>query len=201
MAGKKLWELTMSELNHELEMAGIFGLYSESLAVIKLTIHLVRNRENPSTFQFQSSKESDTVDVPAEVKEDGLLDDFEKVFIPGLLPAMVEVPRDAKEDQEVQSGASGDHVDGNPPELADVPKEVIGFSTIISNDVKAADSVLVFTDDEIVNSVEENEGCKYPFNAAKVAESVPGLTDLLYWKTFWKKPRKKKHGIHVLLKM
>ena len=201
MAGKKLWELTMSELNHELEMAGIFGLYSESLAVIKLTMHLVRNHENPSTFQFQSSKESDTVDVPAEVKEDGLLDDFEKVFIPGLLPAMVEVPRDAKEDQEVQSGASGDHVDGNPPELADVLQEVIGFSTIISIDVKAADSVLVFTDDEIVNSVKENEGCKYPFNAAKVAESVPGLTDLLYWKTFWKKPRKKKHGIHVLLKM
>ena len=194
MAVKKLWELTMSELNHELEMAGIFGLYSESLAVIELTMHLVRNHENPSTFQFQSSKESDTVDVAAEVKEDGLLDNFEKVFIPGLLPAMVEVPRDVKEDQEVQSGASGDHVDGNSPELADVPKEVIGFSTIISNDVKTADSVLVFTDDEIVNSVKENEGCKYPFNAAKVAESIPGLTDLLYWKFFGRNQGRRNMG-------
>ena len=36
-----------------------------------------------------------------DVKEDGLLDNFEKVFIPGLLPAMVEVPRNVKEDQEV----------------------------------------------------------------------------------------------------
>ena len=75
-----------------------------------------------------------------------------------------------------------------------MPKEVIGFSTIISNDVKTADSVLVSKDDEIVNSVKENEGCKYPFNAAKVAESIPGLTDLLYWKFFGRNQGRRNMG-------
>ena len=53
MAGKKLWELTMGELNYELEMAGIVGVDSESLAVIKLTMHLVRRTR---TFLHSSSR-------------------------------------------------------------------------------------------------------------------------------------------------
>ena len=95
MAGKKLWELTMGELNYELEMAGIVGVDSESLAVIMLTMHLVRKNQNPSTFQFQTSKESGTVDVPTEGKENVLIDDFEEMSIPGLLSATNDFPSEA----------------------------------------------------------------------------------------------------------
>ena len=129
MAGKKLWELTMCELNHELEMAGIVGLHSESLAVIKLTMHLVRKNQNPSTFQFQTSKESGTVDVPTEGKENVLIDDFEEMSIPGLLSATYDFPSEAEEDQQVQSDASEDSVDVNTPELVN-PSDTAKFAHV-----------------------------------------------------------------------
>ena len=176
MAGKKLWELTMGELNYELEMAGIVGVDSESLAVIKLTMHLVRKNQNPSTFQFQTSKESGTVDVPTEGKENVLIDDFEEMSIPGLLSATYDFPSEAEEDQQVQSDASEDSVDVNTPELVNKPKEVIRLNTIISNAVKAANSIPEFIDDE---SVKENEGFEYPSDTAKFADVGHGFTDLV----------------------
>ena len=176
MAGKKLWELTMRELNHELEMAGIVGLHSESLAVIKLTMHLVRKNQNPSTFQFQPSKESGTVDVPTEVKEDVVIDDFEEMIIPGLMSATEDVPSEAFEDQKVQSGASEDNVDVKTPELVDKPNEVIGLNKIISDAVKAADSVPEFMEDE---SGIENEDFECPSDTAKFTVFGPQFTDLV----------------------
>ena len=129
MAGKKLWELTMGELNYELEMAGIVGVDSESLAVIRLTMHLVRKNQNPSTFQFQTSKESGTVDVPTEGKENVLIDDFEEMSIPGLLSATNDFPSEAEEDQQVQSDASEDSVDVNTPELVN-PSDTAKFAHV-----------------------------------------------------------------------
>ena len=43
----------MSELTNELGKAGILGSFSDSEAIVRLTIFLVSNKKNPFTFQFQ----------------------------------------------------------------------------------------------------------------------------------------------------
>ena len=96
--------------------------------------------------------------------------------IPGLLFATNDFPSEAEEDQQVQSDASEDSVDVNTPELVNKPKEVIRLNTIISNAVKAANSIPEFIDDE---SVKENEGFEYPSDTAKFADVGHGFTDLV----------------------
>ena len=69
MTEKYLFELTVSELNSELERVGISELNSESEAVIKLTIYLVSVGEDPFIFKFNPSKKTGTDDVPSEEEE------------------------------------------------------------------------------------------------------------------------------------
>jgi len=146
MIGKKLWEMTVSELNNELEKAGISGSYSESLAVIKLTMFLVSVGEDPSAFQFHPSHESGTVDVPTKLKEAVPLFDSEVLNNSGLMSvATIDKHRDANEDQSNHSNVPNNKfepVDMNEgeaghdeklhedihailPDVIDVPKEVI----------------------------------------------------------------------------
>ena len=141
MIGKKLWEMTVSELNNELEKAGISGSYSESLAVIKLTMFLVSVGEDPSAFQFHPSHESGTVDVPTKLKEAVPLLDSEVLNNSGLMSvATIDKHRDAFEDQSDHSNVPNNKfgpVDKNEGEaghdeklhedihVIDVPKEVI----------------------------------------------------------------------------
>ena len=146
MIGKKLWEMTVSELNNELEKAGISGSYSESLAVIELTMFLVSVGEDPSAFQFHPSHESGTVDVPTKLKEAVPLFDSEVLNNSGLMSvATIDKHRDANEDQSNHSNVPNNKfepVDMNEgeaghdeklhedihailPDVIDVPKEII----------------------------------------------------------------------------
>ena len=56
MVGKLLEDLSIGELRTEMESAGIEGSFSDSLCLVKLTIHLVAEGEDPFTFQFQVGK-------------------------------------------------------------------------------------------------------------------------------------------------
>ena len=63
---KRLDELNLSELFLELDKAGIHGEVNESLAIVKLTIHLVSIREDPFTFLFN-------LDHELSIDEDGVI--------------------------------------------------------------------------------------------------------------------------------
>ena len=49
---KRLDELSMVELKHEFQHAGLVGEYTEAEFVIRLTIYLVKVGKNPFTFQL-----------------------------------------------------------------------------------------------------------------------------------------------------
>ena len=70
MAGKKLEELSRSELSTELDRASIFGAFSEAEAVVRLTVFLVKNKENPFSFKFFPCNIPVADDVPKEDGED-----------------------------------------------------------------------------------------------------------------------------------
>ena len=70
MAGKKLEELSRSELSTELYRASIFGAFSEAEAVVRLTVFLVKNKENPFSFKFFPCNIPVADDVPKEDGED-----------------------------------------------------------------------------------------------------------------------------------
>ena len=55
MVLKRLAELTTDELMSEFEKAGFEEEFSESLALVKLTIYLVSSCVDPFTFLFQCS--------------------------------------------------------------------------------------------------------------------------------------------------
>jgi|ERR1712129_49962 len=63
---KRLDELNLSELFLELDKAGIHGEVNESLAIVKLKIHLVSIREDPFTFLFN-------LDHELSIDEDGVI--------------------------------------------------------------------------------------------------------------------------------
>lgn len=56
---KGLVDLTSDELKNECEKAGVKGIFTYEEALIRLTIHLVREKSDPFTFQF------DIVEEPA----------------------------------------------------------------------------------------------------------------------------------------
>ena len=97
MAGKKLEELSMSELTTELDRASIIGTFSEAEAVIRLTIYLVKNKENPFSFKFFPCDIPAADDVPKEDGE-GHTDVSEDMVISCDLPITVDEPREAVED-------------------------------------------------------------------------------------------------------
>ena len=49
---KLLEELSVCELRTALENAGIEGSFSETMGLVKLTMHLVSTGEDPFTFHF-----------------------------------------------------------------------------------------------------------------------------------------------------
>ena len=97
MAGKKLEELSMSELTTELDRASIIGTFSEAEAVIRLTVYLVKSKENPFSFKFFPCDIPAADDVPKEDGE-GLTDVSEDMVISCDLPITVDEPREAVED-------------------------------------------------------------------------------------------------------
>ena len=56
MVGKLLEDLSIGELRTEMESAGIKGSFSDSLCLVKLTIHLVAKGEDPFTSLFEVGK-------------------------------------------------------------------------------------------------------------------------------------------------
>ena len=97
MAGKKLEELSMSELTTELDRASIIGTFSEAEAVIRLTVYLVKSKENPFSFKFFPCDIPAADDVPKEDGE-GPTDVSEDMVISCDLPITVDEPREAVED-------------------------------------------------------------------------------------------------------
>ena len=97
MAVKKLEELSMSELTTELDRASIVGTFSEAEAVIRLTVYLVKNKENPFSFKFFPCDMPAADDVAIEDGE-GLTDESEDMVISCDLPITVDEPREAVED-------------------------------------------------------------------------------------------------------
>ena len=55
---KLLEELSVCELRTALENAGIEGSFSDTMGLVKLTMHLVSRGEDPFTFQFFGSGEN-----------------------------------------------------------------------------------------------------------------------------------------------
>ena len=54
---KGLVELTSDEVRNECEKAGVMGIFTYEEAIIRLTIHLVKTKRDPFTFQFDIVKE------------------------------------------------------------------------------------------------------------------------------------------------
>ena len=133
MAGKQLHEMTTDELNLELERVGFPGLWTRVEAVIRLTIFLVRNSENPMTFQFRPG----TVDVPVEVddyEEHGPKDIVEDILFPGQPEIAADVP-------EVAMSFAIDAIDKFIPGSHDVyaPIEVMEDKIVSSDGTKDSD--------------------------------------------------------------
>ena len=153
MAGKKLHELTMSELNLELERASIFGSFSESEAVVRLTIFLVRMKKDPFTFQFEHTDLIVKVDMPREDVTSPETSSVE-MFIPNILAVTDDVPRESKENMEIS-------VD-NTEDVSDIVDEPIEpKEDVTSPEPEPASvemfipNVLVFTDD-VTREAKEN---------------------------------------------
>ena len=69
MVFKKLYELSIGELKTEFRRAGLDGDFSVGYAVVRLTVHLVKNGQDPYNFQFDT--EDSAKNVIQEVHDDG----------------------------------------------------------------------------------------------------------------------------------
>ena len=69
MVSKKLYELSIGELKTEFRRACLDGDFSVGYAVVRLTVNLVKNGQDPYNFQFDT--EYIAKNVKQEVHDDG----------------------------------------------------------------------------------------------------------------------------------